>query len=70
MDLVILFDWFTNESMDAALQATEWQQREMFLRLALMWGTAAQQCRKEASTETLARPNLRLRAGATDVGVG
>jgi hypothetical protein len=52
MDLVILFDWFTNESMDAALQATEWQQREMFLRLALMWGTAAQQCRKEASTET------------------
>lgn len=38
MDLVILFDWFTNESMDAALQATEWQQREMFLRLALMWG--------------------------------
>ena len=42
MDLVILFDWFTNESMDAALQATEWHQREMFLRLALMWGTAAQ----------------------------
>jgi hypothetical protein len=70
MDLVILFDWFANESMDAALQATEWQQREMFLRLALMWGTAAQQCRKEASTETLAQPNLRLRAGATDVGVG
>ena len=70
MDLVILFDWFTNESMDAALQATEWQQRDMFLRLALMWGTAAQQCRKEASTETLAQPNLRLRAGATDVGVG
>ena len=64
MDLVILFDWFTNESMDAALQATEWQQREMFLRLALMWGTAAQQCRKEASTETQAQPNLRLRAGA------
>ena len=54
MDLVILFDWFTNESMDAALQATEWQQREMFLRLALMWGTAAQHCRKEASTETQA----------------
>jgi len=23
MDLVILFDWFTNESMDAALQATD-----------------------------------------------
>jgi len=54
MDLVILFDWFTNERMDAALQATEWQQREMFRTLALMWGTAAQQCRKEASTETQA----------------
>jgi hypothetical protein len=48
MDLVILFDWFTNESIDAALQATEWRQREMFLRLALMWGAAAQQCRGEA----------------------
>ena len=30
MDLVILFDWFTNESMDAALQANERMQREMF----------------------------------------
>jgi hypothetical protein len=54
MDHVILFDWFTNESLDAALQATEWQRREMFLRLALMWGAAAQQCRKEASTKTQA----------------
>ena len=58
MGLVILFDWFTNERMDAALQATEWQQREMFLRLALMWGTAAQQCRKEASTETQANSDV------------
>ena len=54
MDLVILFDWFATESMDAALQAAEWQQREMFLRLALMWGTAAQQCREGASTEAQA----------------
>jgi hypothetical protein len=61
MDLVILFDWFTNDSMDAALQATEWQQREMFLRLALMWETAAQQCRNEASTETQA--NRRSKQG-------
>ena len=50
MDLVILFDWFTNESMDAALQATEWHQREMFLRLALMWAAAARRCRNEAPT--------------------
>ena len=33
-----------------ALQATEWKKREMFLRLALLWATAAQQSRKEAST--------------------
>jgi hypothetical protein len=46
----------------------------MFLRLALMWGTAAQQCRKEASTETLAQPNLRqtniLRNAEWQVRVG
>ena len=40
MDLVILFDWFTNESMDAALQATEWQQREMFLRFGVDVGNS------------------------------
>jgi hypothetical protein len=68
MALVILFDWFTNESMDAALQATEWQQRDMFLRLALMWGTAAQQCRKEASTETQA--NSDVGRGAAVAGGG
>jgi hypothetical protein len=70
MDLVILFDWFTNESMDAALQATEWQQREMFLRLALMWGTAAQQCRKEASTETQANSDVVEGRGAAVAGGG
>jgi hypothetical protein len=47
MEIAILFDWFTYESIDAALQATDWKQREMFLRLALMWGTAAQEARKE-----------------------
>ena len=50
MDLAMIFDWFTNESMDAARQATEWSKREMYLRLALMWAAAARQCRKEAST--------------------
>ena len=54
MDLAMIFEWFTTESMEAALQATEWKKRDMYLRLALMWGTAAQQCRKEASTETQA----------------
>lgn len=50
MDLAMIFEWFTTESMEAALQATEWKKRDMYLRLALMWGTAAQQCRKDAST--------------------
>jgi hypothetical protein len=54
MDLVILFDWFANESMDAALQATEWQQREMFLRLALMW-----EQRRNSAAKKL-RPRCRL----------
>jgi len=62
MDLVILFDWFTNESMDAALQATEWQQREMFLSLALMWGTAAQPAAKKH------RPRRRLTQHRVDRG--
>ena len=46
----MIFEWFTTESMEAALQATEWKKRDMYLRLALMLGTATQQCRKEAST--------------------
>jgi hypothetical protein len=50
MNIVNVYDWFTKESMDAGLQATEWKQRETFLRLALMWATAAQECRKAAPT--------------------
>ena len=53
MDLVILFDWFTNESMDAALQATEWQQREMFLRLALMWGDSSATVPQRSTDDTI-----------------
>jgi hypothetical protein len=56
MDIAILFEWFTHESMEAALQATEWKQREIFLRLALLWGAAAQQVRKEASEEPATPP--------------
>jgi hypothetical protein len=45
MDVADVYDWFAQESMEAGKQATEWKQRETFLRLALMWATAAQQCR-------------------------
>ena len=51
MDTAILFDWFTDESMDAALQATEFKQRETFLRLAFLWAAAVRQCCKEASDD-------------------
>jgi hypothetical protein len=46
MDVADVYDWFAQESMEAGKQATEWKQRETFLRSALMWATAAQQCRK------------------------
>ena len=49
MDVAEVYDWFAQESMKAGKQATEWKQRETFLRLALMWATAAQQCRKAGS---------------------
>jgi hypothetical protein len=46
MDINIVFDWFTQESLNAALEATQWEQREYWLRLALLWNTAAQERRK------------------------
>ena len=60
-DIASVFDWFAQESGRAAEQTNESMQREMFLRLALMWETAAQQCRNEASTETQA--NRRSKQG-------
>ena len=50
MNIADVFDWFVQESMEAGNRATEWEQREMFLKLALLWAATAQQCRKEAST--------------------
>ena len=48
MDIASVFEWFVQESMNAAEQANEPRQRETLLKLALMWATAAQQCRGEA----------------------
>jgi hypothetical protein len=50
MEILIVFEWFTQESIAAALQATEWEQREIWLRLALLWGMAAQECREKSSS--------------------
>ena len=52
MEISIVFDWFMQESIVAALQATEWEQREIWLRLALLWGTAARECRKTTPLTT------------------
>jgi hypothetical protein len=48
MDIANVFEWFAQESMNAAEQANEPRQRETLLKLALLWATAAQQCRGEA----------------------
>jgi hypothetical protein len=48
VDTAELFDLFAQESMRIAEQANEPREREMFLRLALMWAAAAQQCHSEA----------------------
>ena len=50
MEISVVFDWFTQESIAAALQATEWEQREIWLRLAWLWSTAAREYRENASS--------------------
>jgi hypothetical protein len=50
MDIAIVFDWFAQESTHAAEQTKEPKQREILLKLALMWAAAAQRCHDEPST--------------------
>ena len=49
MDIAIIFEWFAQESALAAELATDETQREVWLRLALMWSTAAEESRDEAA---------------------
>ena len=49
MDIAIIFDWFAQDSILAAELTTDPMPRETWLRLALMWATAALQSDK-AST--------------------
>jgi hypothetical protein len=49
VDTAELFDLFAQESMPIAEQADEPREREMFLRLALMWAAAAQRSTGDAS---------------------
>ena len=48
MDIAIVFEWFAQESMRAAELAHAPRQREIWLRLALMWALAALRSREEA----------------------
>ena len=41
MDIAGVFEWFAQESLLAAEVATDFVQREVWLRLALMWLAAA-----------------------------
>jgi hypothetical protein len=50
MNIADVYDWFAQESRLAAEQTNEPRQREMLLKLALMWAAAARHTRDEAST--------------------
>ena len=47
MDIAIVFEWFAPESVFAAELTHEQPQREMWIRLAEMWASAAARCRHE-----------------------
>jgi len=49
MDIVIIFEWFAQESALAAGLTTDPTQRGVWLRLALMWATAARESRDEGA---------------------
>jgi hypothetical protein len=52
MDIAIVFDWFAQESKHAAEQTKDPKQREILVKLALMWATAAQHSDDEAHRRT------------------
>jgi hypothetical protein len=45
MDIASVFEWFAQESAFAAETTNDQQQREIWLRLAGMWTSAALPCR-------------------------
>jgi hypothetical protein len=47
MDIAIVFKWFAKESLFAAQLTHEQPQHETWIRLAVMWASAAAQCRHE-----------------------
>ena len=51
MDIGSVFEWFAQESLLAAEVATDPVQREVWLRLAMMWLSAARRDGDEAPPE-------------------
>jgi hypothetical protein len=51
MDILSVFEWFAQESLLAAEVATDPVQREVWLRLALMWLSAGRRDGDEAPPE-------------------
>ena len=47
MNITSVFEWFAQESVFAAELTHEPRQREIWTRLAVMWESAAAQCRHE-----------------------
>jgi hypothetical protein len=45
MDIASVFEWFAQESVFAAELTHEQPQRETWIRLAVMWASAAARCR-------------------------
>jgi hypothetical protein len=47
-----LYDWFARDCTQAAEETDSPRQREIPLKLAVLWAAAAQQIRDEASTQS------------------
>ena len=65
MNIASVFDWFARESLRAAEHTEDPRQREILLKLAVLWEAAAQRSRDEASPQSTP-PNTDERAHSED----
>ena len=52
MDIAKVYDWFAEDSRLAAERTDDPREREILLKLSLLWAAAAQQSRDEESSST------------------
>jgi hypothetical protein len=57
MDIAGVFDWFALESVHIAAQTSDPRQREILLRLALLWAAAAREEVEVEGTEPTLSPS-------------